>query len=524
MGDRVGARSRAEACCRRGEQALQRGDANGAAVEFEAGLGHAPDHVPALLGLSGALSRLGSHRLPRQLVWRAHEVVPDSAPLLFAVSLGLFRFNEYARLRETLTRPAFRAHAPPRILAEAATGLLAAGDRESALELVEHALDADPAQPAALYFRGNLRLFGGDMDGARADYMACLASDPRMFQASWMLAGLRRATPADNRIERLHAEAALATPGGQGERFVRYALYREAHDLGRHDLAWRNLERACLLGRRVSGFDRVAFGRMVQRMLATFDARTLDRCASVRLAQTPIFIVGMFRSGTTLLERILAGHPEVADGGETYAFAEEVRTAVDRGFDGAFDACVLDHVGRLDLDALAGRYAASAAWLARGRRMFTEKLPSNVMNVGLIAMALPQARIIHMRRDPMDTCFGNLSTLFSGPVGHADDQQDVAAYHLGCERLMAHWQAMLPERILSIDYPELVADPEGVARRVAAFCGLAYEPGMLDLGRDGGSVSTASTAQVRQGILRGRSGAWRPYAAHLQPMMQALRS
>lgn len=521
-GDGVGARERARASGLLGEQALRRGDAGAAAAAFESALRETPDDVRALLGLSEALARLGGHRRPRALVRRAHEVVPDEAPLLYAVAMGLLRFNEYARLRQALTRPAFRDQAPPQALAEAATALLAAGDAEAAMSLVERALERDPSNAAALYFRGNLRLFGGDPEGARADYLACLASEPRMYQASWMLAGLRRATPADNRLRALLAEAEQATPWGHGERFVRYALFREAHDLGQHDLAWRNLERACAIGRRMGGFDRAAFGRLVDRLVATFDARRLARRSGVALAQTPVFIVGMFRSGTTLLERILAGHADVADGGETDAFAEEVRTCLDRGFEGAFHPCVLDHLDRIDLDALAAGYAGSAQWLAKGRRVFTEKLPSNFLNVGLIAMALPQARIIHMRRDPMDTCFANLSTLFSGPVRHADDQLDVAAWHAGQARLMAHWETLLPDRVLAIDYADMVADPEATARRVATFCGLRFEAGMLDVGRGGGNVATASTAQVRQGIQRGRSGAWRPYAAHLGPMRAAL--
>jgi tetratricopeptide (TPR) repeat protein len=512
----------ADATWRLGEQKLQLGDVEGAIGVLESSLARHPDHVPTLLSLSGALSRLGDHRRPRQLVLHAHAVVPDSAPLLFAVSMGLFRFNEFERLHETLTRPAFRAEAPPRVLAEAAAGLVAAGDAAGALQLVERALQIDPRNAAALYFRGNLRSFGGEREGARADYLACLASDPRMFQASWMLAGLRVATPDDNRVEQLLREAAMAIPGGQGECFVRYALYKEANDLGLHDLAWRNLERACQLGRRAPGFDRHGFTRLVDRMLTCFDARMLGRQSTVALANIPVFIVGMFRSGTTLLERILAGHSRVADGGETYAFAEEIRTEVDRGFTGAFDAAVLDRLDRIDLDAVAGRYARSAAWLSRGRDVFTEKLPSNFLNVGLIAMALPQAKILHIRRDAMDTCFANLTTLFSGPVEHADDQYDVAAYYNGYARLMAHWEALLPDRVLTIDYPALVSDPAGHAKRIAAFCGLDFEPKMLDVGRAGGSVMTASTAQVRQGILRGRTGAWRPYAAHLQPMMREL--
>lgn len=511
-----------DAAWQAGEQKLQRGNLEGAIAAFEANLAREPDHIPTLLSLSAALARKGRHRRPRQLVIQAHDLVPDVAPLLFAVSLGLFRFNELARLKDTLTRPVFRAQAPPRVLAEAAAGLLAAGDNGAAMQLVERALQVDPRNAAALYFRGNLRAFGGDQEGARADYLACLASDPRMFQASWMLAGLRPATPEDNRIDQLLREAAAAIPGGQGECFVRYALYKEANDLGRHELAWRNLERACQIGKLSSGFDRVRFARLVDDMLSTFDAQVLRRQSTVALAHTPIFIVGMFRSGTTLLERILAGHSRVTDGGETYAFAEEVRTELDCGFNGAFDASVLERVDGLDLDAIATRYAGSAAWLARGRPMFTEKLPSNFMNVGLIAMALPQARILHIRRDPMDTCFANLTTLFSGPVDHAHDQRDVAAYYNGYARLMAHWEARLPDRVLSLDYAALVDEPESHAMRIAAFCGLEYEAGMLDVGRAGGSIATASTAQVRQGILRGRTGAWRPYASHLRPMMRDL--
>lgn len=508
--------------CQAGEQRLQRGDVEGAIAAFEANLARAPDHVPTLLSLSTALLRKGLHRRPRQLAVQAHAMVRDSAPMLFGVARLLSHFNESERLDEALMRPVFRAEAPPRVLAEAAVMLSNAGDNTSAMQLVERALELEPRSPAALYFRGNLRTFAGDRDGARADYLATLAADPRMFQASWMLAGMRTATPADNRLEQLLREAGEATPGGHGEMFVRYALYKEANDLGHHELAWRSLERACVVGKRMSRFDRGAFARMVERTVSTFDAPTLARRSTVALDSTPVFIVGMFRSGTTLLERMLAGHPEVTDGGETYAFAEEIRTEIDRDFPGAFDTQVLERVGHVDLDAVAARYATSAAWMARGRRLFTEKLPSNFLNIGLVAMALPQARIIHIRRDPMDTCFANLATLFSGAVDHANDQLDVAAYYNGYARLMGHWEEMLGDRILSIDYGELVDDPGGHALRIAAFCGLGYDDSMLEVGRAGGSVATASTSQVRGGILKGRSGAWRPYVAHLQPLMREL--
>src|SRR5690606_4037763 len=135
----------------------------------------------------------------------------------------------------------------------------------------------------------------------------------------------------------------------------------------------------------------------------------------------PVFIVGMHRSGTTLLERMLAGHSQVGDAGETSAFHAQLELALDRAAPSGMDASFAELVRGADFDAIARGYAASARWLSRGNRLFTEKLPQNFFNAGFIAKAMPQARFLHLVRDPVDTCFSNLRTLFSGAALYSYD-------------------------------------------------------------------------------------------------------
>jgi hypothetical protein len=230
----------------------------------------------------------------------------------------------------------------------------------------------------------------------------------------------------------------------------------------------------------------------------------------------------MHRSGTTLLERVLAGHDGVADGGETYVFSACLRHAADHYCQGVGDAVLVDRLDAPGLTAAGARFRDYARWRAGGKAWLTEKLPSNFLNLGFILQALPEARVLHMRRDPIDTCFSNLRTFFGNAAAYSYEQRELAEYFLHYQALMRHWHAQAPGRILDIDYAEFVAAPEIQARRVMEFCGIEFQPEALALEHGGGQVATASLADVRGGIRRDRGGVWRHYEAHLQPLREAL--
>jgi hypothetical protein len=180
-----------------------------------------------------------------------------------------------------------------------------------------------------------------------------------------------------------------------------------------------------------------------------------------------------------------------------------------------------ERLAQADFDAIGRAYIEDLQARAAGRSFVTEKLPPNLINAGFIAKALPGARILHMVRDPRDTCFSNLRTYFNRTATYSYDQLQLTAYYRQYRDLMRHWHAVMPGRILDVDYDELVSDPEPTARKVLAFCGLSFEPGTLVVDRPG-AVATASSAYVRSGILRNRGAAWKPYANHLRPMLDAL--
>src|SRR5690606_17488328 len=184
---------------------------------------------------------------------------------------------------------------------------------------------------------------------------------------------------------------------------------------------------------------------------------------------TPIFIVGMHRSGTTLLEQLLDASPQVRGAGELYDFTSAMRFAADHHCRGVIDTTIVERAQGVELAAVGRHYLESVAWRLGDEPFFVEKLPSNFLTIGFICRALPQARILHMVRAPMETCFSHLRELFSDANPHSYDQEELAEYFLLYRRLMTHWHAAFPGRILDVSYASLAMDPEKEMRRVADF-------------------------------------------------------
>jgi tetratricopeptide (TPR) repeat protein len=505
-----------------GEAAASRKDWIQARNAYRRALEIDPGHVPSLLGLTNAFGRLGEHQHAHEAAMRAYACRPQHPALIFGLAQHLRYFHEFEALVTCLAQPRFAAEAPVLILAKAVVMLSSIGAHAAAVEMAQRALKREPAHAPSLYVRGNLHFFDGQLDDAERCYEAALRADPRLLQSSWMLASVGTQTAQSNHVERLQRQLADAQPGGDGETYVAYALHKELHDLGDHDAAWRALSRGCAIKRKHADYAPKEDAELVDAMIRSCTADFVNAGSTVQQSAIPIFIVGMHRSGTTLLERMLAGHSQVGDAGETSSFEAQMQLATDHVAHAKPDLELVRRAMDADYDAVARGYANSARWLSRGKPLFTEKLPMNFWNVGYIAKALPQARILHLVRDPMDTCFSNLRTLFSGVATYSYDQTELGGFYLQYRRMMAHWHEIMPGRVLDVAYDELVSNPDTVAARVAAYCGLDYEASIVDVGRSAGSVATASAGLARQGIRKDRGAQWRPYEQYLQPLRDVL--
>ncbi|GAA4998088.1 hypothetical protein FNZ56_12695 [Pseudoluteimonas lycopersici] len=479
-----------------------------------------------LLRASDVLLRQDRYRDALGCVLQAFALADREPALLIPLCQRLRRFNECGRALSLIAKAdpdRFPSAAERTELASLASRC---GDQALAEAWIDHAVRINPVHAPAQYLRGVVAMFRGDMAQARFALSACLAIAPDFAQAHWVLSTLPddHGTGDADAPARIRASLARTQPGGVDEAYLQFALHNALHGLGRYDEAWNALEHGCELRGTQMPHDPRAAEALFAGLESLYTPEFLEPVVAPVGDYTPIFIVGMHRSGTTLLERILGGHPLVADGGESYAFTAQLDLAADHKATGAIDATTLQRIAAADFTAIGAGFLDASRWRARGRPFLTEKLPANLLNAGLIAKALPQAKLIRVVRDPMDTCFSNLRTFFTGAATYSHDQAQLAAHFLRCEWLAQHLHRTMPGRMLDIAYDDLVSGTEAAVRRVFDFCGLPFAPEALDVGRASGDVATASTTSVREGILRDRGGAWRPYVRRLQPMREALEA
>lgn len=497
----------------------------GAAAAYARLAEASPGDAAAWIGLAKAQGRAGRYRAMHAAALRAHAAGPRGWPHALALARLLRDLHETRALAGLAAALAGRADEAGVEDMVALADLL--GDEDLHAEArawLDRAVARDPAHAPARYVRGSNRLFLGDMAGARDDLERAIATAPHFAHAHRRLSQLRAQDPAGARarIERLRAERARVAPGSEHDIHFSHALFDELHDLGEHAAAWPELERGLRAKRATLRYDVADDLRLVDALRARCDAGFVAGDGHAGDGPVPVFIVGLFRSGSTVLERMLGGHPSIAEGGESMGFAAALRLAADRRGRGLVDAAMLDRFDAIDWPALGRAFVAGNAWRARGRAAWTEKLPTNALLLGCIARALPQARFVHTVRPPMDVCFSNLRMLYGGFAPWSNDQRELAAWHQAHAALMAHWHAVLGPRLLDVPHDGLLRDPEGMLRRVLGHLGLGFDPGVLRPERGGGAVATASAAQVRAGLRAPRAPEWLPYRDQLGPLAAGL--
>lgn len=480
-----------------------------------------PGSAFVLLQMSYVESLHGSYRKARDFALQACRAGSDDVGILKDICNRLRTFNEVLELREFITKVCDKSQISPSLLVSFAGQLNNLNDSHGAIALLDHAKTAHRLSPEVMVARASTLIHLGRFDEAEAELRRALVAVPVHAYAHWLLSRLRKQTKTSNHIKSL-TRTLQTTTSSAGVTLLAFALHKEFDDLGDHAEAWKALDYGCRVKRSISEYRSADSKQLINRLIDTTAGAGAKASGSSLANRVPIFIVGMHRSGTTLLEQLLAGHSEINAIGEIYDFTSSMRYATDHHCKGVIDTTIVERAGRIDFASVGSGYLAAVDWRMDQRRFFTDKLPSNFLNIGFIRQALPNAKILHMTRHPIETCFSNLRELYSDANPYSYDQVELADYFLDYQRLMRHWHVAHPGQILDVDYSSLTRDPETTIRDVAGFCGFSFEPAMLDIASRTRSVSTASAVQVRNSVVTRTQPKWIPYAEHLQPLIQRL--
>ncbi|MEO1041622.1 MAG: sulfotransferase [Pseudomonadota bacterium] len=398
------------------------------------------------------------------------------------------------------------------------------GFHELAVPLFERASALDPSPANFHYNLGSSRQFSGDFGGAERAYQATIAREPAHYRAWSSLVSLSKQTERANSIDRLEALFKQSQDDADARLHLGHALAKSHEDLGHYaeSLSW--------LGRAKS-MKKASLDYSIEDDLALFDAvKNVDLSnhpqSESNTGPSPIFVIGLPRTGTTLIDRILSSHPGVTSAGELNTFAGLIKSGVGSPSNLVLDVPTLQQSETLDLNRVGAEYLAATERLARGAARTTDKMPLNFFYAGLISRALPNARIIAVRRGAMDSCLSNYRQLFSTNFSYYNytfDLSDTAQYYRTFDDLMAYWRQTLPEdRFMEVRYEDVIFHQERETQRLLSFCGLTWDEACMRFHENSAPVSTASSVQVRQPLYSGSVGRWKRYGDALLTLKNSL--
>lgn len=396
-------------------------------------------------------------------------------------------------------------------------------DHAKAAKAFNEAVALNPAYAPHHYNLATALLATGEIEAARLELESCISIDPCYWKAHLTLAQQRRQSAEDNHIERLQSMLSGRDADLKAQTYLHMALAKEYEDCAEYNAAFTHYTR----GKSAAGAERsYTFAQdeaLFSAIMAAFPAPQTSQggCPS----DEPIFVIGMPRSGTTLVERIISSHPDVYSAGELLNFGLTLKRHSGSRTPSILDLDTVQRLHHPDWKKVGEDYLASTRPATALKPRFIDKLPHNFLNVGWIARALPNARIICLRRDPMDTCLSNFRQLFaaqSPQYGYSFDILDTGRYYTLFDRLIAHWQRVFPGRILEMHYETLVDSQEASTRRLLAFCNLPWHDDCLRFEHNEAPVNTASVVQVRKPVYRTSLQRWKKYEAQLKQLQDLL--
>lgn len=483
--------------------------------------------------------------------------VPPHAGVYFVAGVAARELLQIPLALQCLQRAVDLNPARPDYLAQFARALSQASEPRMALEVADRAAALGPSDPVSLdtlgvvysqvhaeakaagmfsrlvelqpgqaRYRFNYAtslIHAGDIEAAERELEACLAADPKEWKAYLSRSLLRKQTETSNHVEELRDTIPTATGDLLGELCVNMALSKEYEDLGKFHEAFAHLVTGKSAFRRTRDYSSDAEAELFGAIKDAFGR--VSGVAGGYPNDEPIFVIGMPRTGTTLVDRILSSHRDVSSAGELQNFGVLFKRATGSTTGPMLDIDTLGRVDNIDWTKLGRDYIESTRPQTGGRARFVDKLPHNFLFAGFIAKALPNCRIVCLRRDPMDTCLSNFRQLFTLASAHYDysfDLLDTGRYFLEFDRLIAFWKEVLPGRILEVGYESLVRNQEAGTRQLLEFCGLEWDPACLDFHDNAAPVATASAVQVRAPMNSGSVHRWKRYGLELAALKALL--
>ena len=494
-----------------------------AIAQYQAAIALRPSYAEAHRSLANALGVLERYEEAAAHYEKVLALLPNDAAARTALGNTLHRLD---RTDEAIAHYEKVLAASP-AHAEAHTSLgntvHRLGRTEEALGHFRRALAIDPSDPGIYSSLGGALVALGRSAEASEAFEKAIALAPRRAGFFWNLTSVRHFSEDNRHFAAMQELAERIDALDIDEQIdLHFALGKAFADVGDHKRSFEHLLRGNALKRQQVSYDEEKALQRLEGIRGVFTAGMLrDKCGLGDPSTTPIFIVGMPRSGTTLIEQILASHPQVFGAGELREMANlagRIGSADAAGFPEAVRA-----LSGEELRQVGEQYMQAVTRLAPGAERITDKMPGNFSLAGLIHLALPNARIIHACRDARDTAFSCFSVLFSGTLEFTYDLAEFGRYYRGYLKLMAHWREVLPKgSMLEVRYEDVVSDLESQARHIIAHCGLEWDDACLSFYKTERSVRTASATQVRQPIYQSSIGRWRVHEEQLQPLLREL--
>ncbi len=484
-----------------------------------------PDYAPGWNTASQLAFKLNNPAMALNTIEKAVSLAPDEIAWLLQKGLCLARLGQMEQLELLVEQLSSRKMKSAYQCSAIGMLLTHLERRDQAVKYYEKAAAFEPDRAVHYHNMACLQRTLGDIESAELNFDEAINRDPSDYESCKFRSELRNQTPENNHVDALEKMLSQDIDEKHGKVNICYALAKELEDLGETERSFEYLKAGADARRHHMQYDLQRDLDTISTIQKTFSRNLFEGSTEGCMNTESIFILGMPRTGTTLVERIMASHTDVFSAGELNNFTALMMTIIKKQSEsqGLSRDKLVAMSAKLDFKQLGERYIESTRPFTGHTPRFIDKLPLNYLYVGLIHLALPQAKIIHLRRDPVDTCYAIYKQLFVDAYPFSYDLEELGRYYVAYHHLMDHWHTVLPGVVYTVDYEKIVSDIEGESRKLLEFCELDWQAKCLKFHENKDASMTASTVQVRQPVYQSSVGKWRNYEQQMQPVVDILQ-